>query len=79
MRDAVALVLARDPVELAEVQSLLGRAGIGYSLFVPGSGSEELFGPSVGAPSTVLVDRADLERARAVQADAWGAPPEAPE
>jgi len=78
MRDPVPLVLAREPFELDEVRSLLRRAGIDYTLFVPGSGAEGLFGPAAGAPATVCVAAADLERARAVLAEAWGAPPEPP-
>jgi predicted ATPase len=71
MRDPVPLTAARDPVELRAVRDLLSQAGVVHSLRAPFGEIESLMG-GVSAPATVYVDRADLERARAVLADAWG-------
>ena len=78
MRNPVPLLLARDPVELHAVRELLSQAGIVHGLRAPFGHIESLMG-GLGTPATVYVARADLERARAALAAAWGDPPEDPQ
>jgi len=78
-RDLVALMVARDALELAAARELLTGAAIYHSLRLPFGGLETVYGGGMDAPATIYVDRGELARARAVLAEAWGDAPEMPE
>jgi len=77
MKDPVPLLRPRDPVEMDLAQQLLAGAGIVYSLRQPTSSLADVGGGSATClPALLLVDRADVERARAALIEAWGSLPE---